>query len=214
MKAFGFFTACFASWLAACSVAPAGPTSEGAPTSAPITVHGPAETEGPFQSCLRELAVEEEGRVAGSLMRRYRLSPDDARDLVRDAMLSVCLRHATGAYRNVGAALQMAAENTAKDGWRRRRRYRACPIDETIPSCAPLAAETTRFTQELRAVEAALCKLDGASERIVKLRVIEDMDFATIGREVGLSESDARYRFHNKMRWVKAQLAQACRLGS
>lgn len=169
-----------------------------------------AAARGPFESCILELASGEEPAVRVQVQRAYRLSEDDAHDLVRDALITICVRHATSPYQNLGAALQKAATNRARDGWRHRRRYPACPIDGQVPACDPWLDENARFDQEQRAIEAAFCAEDRISERIIRVRVMEEQDFATIGREHGLSADQARAMFHNALKRVKKRAADAC----
>lgn len=113
-----------------CNIAPSGDAPQrSASASSPVGALSTRETEGPFQTCLRDLAVNgEEASVRRSVEWKYRLSRDDAHDLVRDAMLQVCLRHATKHYRNVGAVLQTAAERRARSDWRHSlaRHVRRC----------------------------------------------------------------------------------------
>jgi DNA-directed RNA polymerase specialized sigma24 family protein len=127
-------------------------------------------------------------------------------------MLTVCVRHAQKPYDNLGAALQTAAFNRGLDDWRRNRRYKQCPLDESIPACSPLADASLHFRQEEQAVEAALCRETPNANRIIRQRVVEGLDFATIGRELGMSADDARTTFHNALRRAKARVASACGL--
>lgn len=167
----------------------------------------PEETA--FPDCLLALAPHET-TVKLSIRGRYRLSEADTQDLVRDAMLRVCLRNEYTAVRRPGAALQIAADNAAKDDWRRTRRYSRCPVDDALPACPAASEPFVRFEQELELVEAALCKEDRATERIIRLRVQEDLDFSAIGGQLGLSADDARTRFHNGIRRVKKRVSEQC----
>lgn len=172
-----------------------------------------AEPDGtPFGACIEALVPAEEDTVRRQLTNKYRLSPDDAHDLVRDALVSVCARHAVRPYERLAAALQTAAENRARDGWRHSRRYLACPLDDQMPTCAPSPDETTRLRDEDRVVAAALCKEDRVSERIIRQRIVEEMDFASIGNELGLTADQTRTMFHNALRRVQRRVAEACRL--
>lgn len=188
---------------------PASASASSAGASPPLQHASPE----PFERCVTELLVRDEPMVRRSIQRRYRLSEDDAHDLVRDALISVCSRHAAEAYTGsgVGAALTIAAENRARDDWRRRRRYGRCPLDEQIPSCLVSGDNLARFNQEQLVAEAALCKEDSASQRIIRERVIEGTDFRTIGAALGLTEAEARTRFHNALRRVQKRVRDACR---
>jgi DNA-directed RNA polymerase specialized sigma24 family protein len=183
--------------------APAGSSEK----DAPLALGGPDDAGIP--SCLLLLAPHE-AAVKSSIRSRYRLSSDDSHDLVRDAMLRVCIRNVNIPVRRPGAALQVAAENAAKDGWRQRRRYGRCPIDEAMPACPVASEPLARFEQELELVEAALCKEDRATERIIRLRAQEDLTFNEIGRQLGLTTDEARTRFHNGIRRVTKRAREQC----
>lgn len=163
-----------------------------------------------FARCVSELMTGDEQAVRERLVRNYRLSTDDAHDLVRDALMRVCIRHAERPYASLAAALETAASNRAKDGWRHRRRYLKCPFDDRLPSCTPSVDDSVRFAQEERALEAALCQEDRVSERVVRLRIVEGMDFAAIGREHEMTADQARAYFHNAMRRIRRRFAAAC----
>ncbi|MBL8739508.1 MAG: hypothetical protein JNK04_00395, partial [Myxococcales bacterium] len=115
--------------LSGCEIA----RSDQAPADStePLALTEPADR---VPECLRALAPHETS-VKSSIRGRYRLSEDDSRDLVRDAMLRVCLRNEYRAVQRPGAALQVAAENAAKDGWRHRRRYSRCPLEDAVVAC-------------------------------------------------------------------------------
>ncbi len=162
-----------------------------------------------FDACVNELMGREEQAVKQRIERLYRLSPDDAHDVVRDALINVCVRHATRRYERLGASLQTAAENRARDGWRQRRRYPNCPLDDQMPSCST-ADENVRLKSEDRAVEVALCKEDRFSERIIRQHLVEGMDYAEIGREHGLTADQVRGMYHNALRRVQKRVSTAC----
>jgi len=161
---------------------------------------GPA-AETSFPSCMLKLA-EYEAKVKVSIRLQYRLPEPDTQDLVRDAMMRVCLRNESTPVRRHEAALRTAAHNAAKDGWRHNRRHPRCPVDEALPACPAASEPLARFEQELEIVEEALCKEDGATARIIRLRAQEDLDFPSIGRQLGITSDEARTRFHNGIRRV------------
>ena len=184
----------------------AAPFPSSAPTGS-LAAHAAAD---PFEACVQTLMTGEERSVRTYIERTFRTSPDDALDLVRDALISVCVRHAQHRYERLGAALRTASVNRATDGWRQRRRYPRCPLDNNVPSCSPAADEGVRFKQEERAVLAALCKEDRVSEQIIRQRVMEDLSFEAIGRELGLTADQTRTMFHNALRRVRQRLSEAC----
>src|SRR5690349_15650840 len=104
--------------LVACS------NPSGASSGAGCTSQNPAAARGAdrFSQCVAQLMTGEEVAIRRNVEARYRLSADDAHDLVHDALLTVCVQHAERGYVNLGAALQRAVDNRATDNWRRKRR--------------------------------------------------------------------------------------------
>jgi DNA-directed RNA polymerase specialized sigma24 family protein len=170
---------------------------------------GPSDAPSRFDGCIGQLMRGEEARAKQSVQQRYRLSPDDAHDLVRDALISVCVQHAEHGYVNLGAALQRAVQNRAIGDWRRNKRYPSCPIDDQVPAC-DATDDGVRFDQEERAVAAAMCRLHPVSRRIVKQRITEDAGFDEIGREVGVPANEAKNRYDNAIKKLRAELGVAC----
>lgn len=170
---------------------------------------GAQATDDKFSECLSKL-VPHEAAVKTSIHRQYRLSESDSYDLVRDAMMRVCMRDQVTPIRRHETALRTAAQNAAKDGWRHNRRYPRCAVDDALPACPAASEPLARFEQELQLVEAALCKEDGATQRIIRLRVQEDLDFATIGQQLGISADKARERFHNGIKRVARRVREQC----
>ena len=173
----------------------------------------PGAVEDPFDACLRELLAADEPAERRRVQHRYKVSADDAHDLVRDALLNVCVSHSRRPYERLAAALHRAVDNRARDDWRRRRRYLSCPVDDNMPTCQRTADETVRFAQEDRVIAAAVCRVDRVSERIIRLRVIEEMAFEEIGAgfEPRLTADQARTMFHNAIRRIREQVAATCR---
>lgn len=163
---------------------------------------------GPFDTCLAELEGKEVGRVATSVERQFRLSREDATDIARDAMLKVCSRHAVAPYDRLAAALQQAATNKARRGWSRQKRHGECPLDERVPVCDLSQPRDVWFDAELSAATAALCAETSLNDAIIRERVIDEDDFAEIGRRHGIGPDQARTRYHNAMNRVKARVVQ------
>jgi DNA-directed RNA polymerase specialized sigma24 family protein len=170
---------------------------------------GAAAADTQFDSCISTLMAGPEARVRSTVQLQFRLSPDDAHDLVRDALVSVCVQFAERGYTNIEATLQRAANNRATDNWRRKRRYPQCSVDDNVPVCDATDVGL-RFDQEERAVAAAMCRLDRVSETIVRRRITDDVPFAEIGRDVGLSADEARTKYNNAIRKLRRELDVAC----
>lgn len=187
-------------------VAPSG-DPHGSGSNAPLL--GQSDAPSRFDGCIAQLMQGEEARAKQSVQQQYRLSPDDAHDLVRDALVSVCVQYAAHGYENLAAALQRAVYNRAIGDWRRKTRYPSCPIDDQVPAC-DATDDGVRFDQEERAVAAAVCRLHPVSQRILKQRITEDAGFDEIGREVGVPASEAKNRYDNAIKKLRAELGVAC----
>jgi DNA-directed RNA polymerase specialized sigma24 family protein len=205
--------------LSSPAVAGAGP--EARPTASslashPIAAQGapgpgtPTSHEGTLHLCLTTLQGRELASVQGTLVRDFRLSLHDAVDIARDAMLRVCVGHAERGYRNLGAAFLTAARNQARRDAVHRRRFPICPVDDQLPACSASADDRVRVEQESLLVEAALCKEDLVTQRIVRLRTTADASFQDLGRDHGLDADQARARYHNGLRRVQRRVAEAC----
>ena len=162
----------------------------------------------PVNDCIRLLQTDEVPQVQRTLQRRYGLSDDDAHDIVYDAMMNVCESHVRKAYSKLGAVLQTAAGRRASR-WISGRR-RECPVDPETPSCMPSADESVRFAQEDSVLDDALCREDGVTQQIVRMRGAEDKDFATIGRAVGMTADEARTKWNNARRRMRKRLTDRC----
>lgn len=181
------------------------------PNGAPIAVRSAlsADSENLFDACLQELMGSDEPQVRRYIEREYRLAQEDAHDIVRDALVDVCVAHSRKRYEKLGAVLHTSAIRRATGDWRRRRHNR-CAVDTELPSCAPTADEVFRFQQEERLVQAALCGEDRLSQDVIYLRVRDEKSFATIGRELQVSEEKARWTFNNAVQRIRIRVANVC----
>ncbi len=196
----------FVTLLLGCDPAPKQVSKREEPVAAYANKPAPGGgSNGPFDRCLAELDGEEVRNVGVSVARTFRISDDDATDIARDAMLKVCIRHAERPYDRLAAALQQAAMNTAKRSWKRGKRFAECPIDDRLPRCNPWEEPPVRFDSELQLARTALCKESPLDQKIIERRVIDDVDFASVGADVGLTADQARTRYANAMNRVKAR---------
>ncbi len=193
-------------------VAPTGSASHAPSAGPPPTARqsDPTRSEAALHACLETLQQRELAQVERSITRDYRLAWHDAQDIARDAMLRVCVAHAERSYQNLGAVYLTAARREAMRGAMRRRRFPVCPVDEQLPACSRSPDDLVRAEQEARLVEAALCKEDLVTQRIVRLRATDGASFEDLGRDHGLGADQARTRYHNGLRRVQRRVAEAC----
>lgn len=192
-------------FVAACTFSPDG---DGAPA---LTAATEVQEPRAVYTCFQTLAPTE-GNVRTNVQRQFRLSHDDAVDIVRDAMLEICIRHAQRPYQNLVGALQVAANNSAKDRWRQGRRHPKCEFDDAIPSCNQSADETVRIAQEQRIVEASLCKEDAPTQQVIRMHVHEGMKFERIGRVMLLTEAQVRSKFNHAVERARKHVQKTCNL--
>ena len=108
-------------------------------TAATIVGPAPTNTVTPLSKalvdeCFEKLSRDEEKRVQATLRREnWKLSADDVADLVRDAMIKVCIAQGETRADNLGALLTTAARHQATDYWRKLRT--ACAADDKVPAC-------------------------------------------------------------------------------
>ncbi len=186
---------------------PPTPPSSTGPASFGSASPSPSDA---LEDCFVRLAAER-SQVEGMLRSKHKLSEDDAKDAVGDAILKVCVAHSKRAYPNLGGALTTAAKYRAID-WKRRSRT-VCGVDSVVPVCERAAPdEVAAVHQALKILDAAYC-LEREPERdIIYRRAFEEQDFATIGAAYGISADEARTIFHNAARRMAAKYAKACGL--
>lgn len=176
-----------------------------------LTAGAEAEDQRALYSCFQTLAPTEP-TVRASVQRKFRLSQDDAVDVVRDALLDVCIRHAQSPYPNLVGALQVASNNGATDRWRHGRRHPRCQLDDATPSCGQSADEAVRIRQEHRIVEASLCKENAQTQQIIRMHVHEGMKFERIARVLLITEAQARSRFNHAVERARKHVQKTCNL--
>ncbi len=183
------------------------------PTSTPLA---PAPTASAGQTendvvtdCLHELANRDVPEVQRNVQIKFRLSNDDAHDIVYEALLNVCLRHVISKYTKLAAVLQTTAENRVLDGWRRRR-YSRCASEERPPTCAPFVDEVARAQLLDRIFDDVRCHEDGVTQQIVDRHVREDEGFTEIDKALGLRPNEARWRWNNYINRAQIRLAKDC----
>lgn len=163
----------------------------------------------PVDDCFAQLSGDEEDKVTALIERDFRLSPEDARDVVRDAMLKVCVRQARKAYENLGAALTTAARNRARSP--RRIRLTECALDIEIPLCvAP--SEPLLFRREQEVLNAALCTLPSRRRAIIEMHFFDEMSYPEIAATLGITAREAKDDGTNGIKQLRRAHANACPL--
>jgi DNA-directed RNA polymerase specialized sigma24 family protein len=178
--------------------------------AAPVELSAGPLDEAAFSLCLQQITQANEEPIARAMLEhRYRLSPDDAFDLVRDTVIDVCLAHARAPLASPGAVLHRSVRNNANTDWKRRKRVR-CGISDELPSCTPAPDENVRFAGEQARIEKALCAEDDVHRAAIYLRLHDGLEFAAIGGALKISEADARSKFNNALRRVQKRVRDAC----
>ena len=137
-----------------------------------------------------------------------RRSAQDAQDIVSESVVSVCVAHGRTGYSNLGAALWKAAVRRATR-WGQRGR-RECPLVDEPMSCDSLPDEGVRFEIEDEALFCALSAERDVVQSIIRARVFDGEDFASIGARYGLTADQARTEFNNAMRRMRKKLDDGC----
>lgn len=174
-------------------------------------VESNAEDQSKLDECFRVFHSEEDS-LRASIKARYRLSDDDARDLVRDTLVSVCIAYASGAgYDRLGAVFQTSVNNRANTS-SHRRRYLRCAVEpgDELKCDRPQPDLQARITQQVALLQALLCKEDGLKQRVFYLRIYEGLDYREIGVECRISEVMAKDIFNNLVKKMRKCVADAC----
>jgi RNA polymerase sigma-70 factor (ECF subfamily) len=130
-----------------------------------------------------------------------RIAGDDADDVVQDALLRAlraypAVRHAD----HLRAWLYRVTTNAAIDQLRRRRRE----LPTAAPPEIPVAPE-----HDDGAFDALLGDLPEPARAALRLRFVEDLEYAAIAERLGCSPAAARQRVSTAVRALRAQGASA-----
>jgi len=159
-----------------------------------------------------EVFAAEEARLRQFIATHYRLSADDAHDVVRDAMVSVCVAYVAGTpYERLGAVFQTSAEREAKDDFKRRRHLRCAIEPGEDLKCERASHDLDLLVGQQRAlVDRAMCAEPRSRQDVFYLRVHEGLDFRAIGERTKMTETEARDTFANLAKKLKKTLAEKC----
>lgn len=180
------------------------------PRGAPVATASPTASQPlDFDACLLQLQGPEAEKARAVIERGYRVSPNDSEDIVREAMIRICLRHGVSPYPNLPAALMRAAHNEAKDELRRYRRT-VCGTDTTVPSCDATPDEVAMDLQEARVLAAAMCQLPARQRTILDLHFHEDLQYREIAARLGMTEQQAKDEGTNAIKQLRKVVRDRC----
>lgn len=137
-------------------------------------------------------------------IRRHGFDRITAEQIVQDAVLDLCLRHANpmkSPYANVAAVFNLRADSRRKNWLRNQSSRNRCVIRAQGFYDVP----QDELTLESAALDRALCDLDGRDRRILELSALGH-DSSTIGQLVGLSKDAVRQRKAQAIKRVRKQL--------
>lgn len=170
----------------------------------------PPENRDPVAACLDELTAQtgdapSPAQRAVAQVCRGR-QPCDAEDIVHEKLIDICLRHADTPYDNLIGAFRRAVRNARID--RLRSPFVFCTIEEAPAACFvrhPEQDDGIRLPGERALLRRLWCGLDGVTQKIVTLRVMEGYSFREIGRQVGLTEAKAKNTHHNALKKLRRE---------
>lgn len=98
--------------------------------------------------------------------------------------------------------LYAVAERRFCDELRRRQRAATAAAEIQVP------LDTVYDSTTAHAVKRAVEQLDGASQRVVVMRLLEDRSYAEIAASLGMSESAAKMRLSRALKTMRTYLAR------
>ncbi|MEX1366899.1 MAG: sigma-70 family RNA polymerase sigma factor [Nannocystaceae bacterium] len=162
-----------------------------------------------FRKCVKKLldgkSSSLRNRKVSRFMSNERLDRAVAEDIVQDAVLKLCTRHATVGrvpYANIEAVFNLRADSRRKNWERDRARRQRCLTSFQVD---PRLQYTEPAYVESQLLDAALCRLDEIDRSILELSAL-DHDHKSIGRELGLSPSAVRQRKHRALKQIRSWL--------
>ena len=151
-----------------------------------------------------------------SIVRRYAVTPEDARDLAQRTFLrafEAARRSLQRGRRNAGPFrrwLVRIAVNLAKNHRRDAVRVLRTPLEDAerqLADAGPDAREALlRREAELR-MRAAVLELPRRQREVLTLRIDAELPFAEIALALGITENAAKVSFHHATRTLRAALA-------
>ncbi len=130
--------------------------------------------------------------------------PDDAADLVADAIARTLPRWRAGRVRDVGAYVHRVTVNLAARRWRRRllARQRDRAAMDWLPLQRDLAEDVADRDRTLRAV----MRLPPRRRAVVVLRFYEDLPLGEIAAVLGVREGTVKSQLFRALEQLRADL--------
>lgn len=163
----------------------------------------------PFANCVDRLTERKENvdpiewqirRLTG----RFGISEHDARAIVLETLVSVCMSKAED-REDLSRYFMRSATNRAYTFVNRRTNQgRVCSIELVPVLDVPDESDGWHFAEQTeQRAQKAFCELSELDQAIIHARVIEDLKFSQIGEMIGLSEDGARKAFDRALRRMK-----------
>lgn len=181
--------------------------------------------EDPFRDCFVSLMAQPAAqdqkttleKLLANLQYQRRLAKEEAEDVAYSSLVDVCENHARRPYNNLANAFFQAGINRANKYWARyRRRYVSCENIATLADSCQSPNDwgarpdaNTRFARELDVARRAWCSLEQQEVSIIIDHAV-GKPFADIAQKNGLTARQAHDLYHNAIRRVRAQVANAC----
>ena len=144
---------------------------------------------------------------AHAIARRLMRDPDDADDLVQDALLKALQRIRTfDASRAFGPWFFRLLVNSGLDTHRRRVVRRTEPEDTELPSIGPSPLQVVERDEIRRRFEAALGELPPRQRLIVWAYEVDGFSTEEIAGSIGVSQVTVRTHLHHGRRALRAAL--------
>lgn len=144
---------------------------------------------------------------AHAIARRLMRDPDDADDLVQDALLKALQRIRTfDASRAFGPWFFRLLVNSGLDTHRRRVVRRTEPEDTELPSSGPSPLQAVERDEIRRRFEAALGELPPRQRLIVWAYEVDGLSTEEIAGSIGVSQVTVRTHLHHGRRALRAAL--------
>lgn len=162
----------------------------------------------PFASCVDRLTRRSADddpiqREIARIMRRFTISEHDARAVVIETLVSVCMKKGED-REDLRRYLQRSITNAANN-FRNRHLSgsRTCSI-ELVPVVDYPDESSWHFADETeQRAQKAFCDLSELDQAIIQARVLRELTFRQIGEIVGLGEDGARKAFDRAVRRLK-----------
>lgn len=135
--------------------------------------------------------------------------PDDASDAVQDLFLKLWnTREKLDSVQNPKAYAITLIRNLCIDRIRSAKRFFALRCEEDLPEAGFMASEPDILAsrEKLRRVLAIIEGLPDRQRQLVRLRLLEGMDYSRIARKTGITENNARVLVSIARKTIKEQM--------